>query len=159
MTAAALEAAALRDCLTQGSQSLAPRFFAEASKIIDTPWQIAAGNDLRHPRLSQHQSALGRFMNWYIGKVHHAGAVDPTVACAFLRVANLMEPPTKLFAGDTLRRVVRANLRPRRSAPQVAPPVPRKPPVAVSKRVSTDDCNRQVWQSVTRQIHLPPSSR
>ena len=65
-------------------------------------------------------------MNWYIGKVHHAGAVDPAVACAFLRVANLMEPPTKLFAGDTLRRVVRANLRPRRSAPQVAPPVPRK---------------------------------
>ena len=143
MTAAALEAAALRDCLTQGSQSLAPRFFAEASKIIDTPWQIAAGNDLRHPRLSQHQSALGRFMNWYIGKVHHAGAVDPAVACAFLRVANLMEPPTKLFAGDTLRRVVRANLRPRRSAPQVAPPCLAKPPVAVSKRVSTDDATHR----------------
>ena len=65
-------------------------------------------------------------MNWYIGKVHHAGAVDPAVACAFLRVANLMEPPTKLFAGDTLRKVVRANLRRRPSAPQVAPPVPRK---------------------------------
>lgn len=49
MTAAALEAAALADCLTQGTRSLAPRFFAKASDIVDTPWQIAAGNDLRHP--------------------------------------------------------------------------------------------------------------
>jgi hypothetical protein len=70
-----------------------------------------AGNDLRHPRLSHQQSAIGRFMNWYIGKVHHAGAIDPAVACAFLRVANLMEPPTQLFAGGTVLKVVRGNLR------------------------------------------------
>jgi hypothetical protein len=66
MTAAALEGAALAECLAQGRASLAQRFFAKAAKIIDTPWQIAAGNDLRHPRLRQHQSTIGRFMNWYI---------------------------------------------------------------------------------------------
>ena len=77
-------------------------------------------------------------MSWYIGKVHHAGAVDPSVACAFLRVANLMEPPTKLFAGGTLRKVVRGNLLPRRGVPQVAPPVPRKARSRVETRLSND---------------------
>jgi len=135
MTAAALEAAALADCLTQGTRSLAPRFFAKASDIIDTPWQIAVGNDLRHPRLSHQQSAIGRFMNWYIGKVHHAGAIDPAVACAFLRVANLMEPPTQLFAGGTVLKVVRGNLRSRPRAPEDAPPAPRRAPARISETV------------------------
>jgi 2-polyprenyl-6-methoxyphenol hydroxylase-like FAD-dependent oxidoreductase len=121
MTASALEAVALGDCLAQGTRFLAPRFFAKASDIIDTPWQIAAGNDLRHPRLSRHQSTIGRFMNWYIGKVHQAGAMDPAVACAFLRVANLMEPPTELFAGGTVLKVVRGNLRSISRPPQNAP--------------------------------------
>jgi hypothetical protein len=112
--------------LRQGTRSLAPRFFAKASDIIDTPWQIAAGNDLRHPRLSHQQSAIGRFMNWYIGKVHHAGAIDPAVACAFLRVANLMEPPTRLFAGATVLKVVRGNLRSVPRPPEQAPPASRK---------------------------------
>jgi 2-polyprenyl-6-methoxyphenol hydroxylase-like FAD-dependent oxidoreductase len=110
MTAAALEGVAFRDCLADGAHSLAPRFFAKASNILDTPWQIAVGNDLRHPRLSHHQSMLGAFLNWYIGRVHRAGAVDPTIASAFLRVANLIEPPSKLFAGSTLFGVVRGNL-------------------------------------------------
>jgi 2-polyprenyl-6-methoxyphenol hydroxylase-like FAD-dependent oxidoreductase len=110
MTAAALEGAALRDCLARGTAGLAARFFASASSIIDIPWQIAAGNDLRHPRLQGQQSRIGRFMSWYIGKVHHAGAEDPAVACAFLRVANLMEPPSKLFAVNTVLKVLRGNL-------------------------------------------------
>jgi 2-polyprenyl-6-methoxyphenol hydroxylase-like FAD-dependent oxidoreductase len=135
MTAAALEGAALADCLTQGTRSLAPRFFAKASDILDTPWQIAAGNDLRHPRLSRHQTALGRFMNWYIGKVHHAGAVDPAVACAFLRVANLMEPPTQLFAGGTMLKVLRGNLRPTPGAPKDAASSPRKALVRMTEKV------------------------
>jgi 2-polyprenyl-6-methoxyphenol hydroxylase-like FAD-dependent oxidoreductase len=135
MTAAALEGAALAECLAHGGQSLAQRFFARASEIIDTPWQIAVGNDLRHPRLSQHQSAFGRFMNWYIGKVHHAGAADPTVACAFLRVANLMEPPTRLFAGSTVLKVVRGNLRPTPHAPGDAPSALTKVPSRVVETV------------------------
>ena len=115
-----------------GDPDFAPRFFAKASEIINTPWQIAAGNDLRHPRLSHQQSAIGRFMNWYIGKVHHAGAIDPAVACAFLRVANLMEPPTRLFAGGTLLKVMRGNLH---SVPEDAPPAPRRAPARISETV------------------------
>jgi 2-polyprenyl-6-methoxyphenol hydroxylase-like FAD-dependent oxidoreductase len=126
MTAAALEAAALSDCLEQGSRSLARRFFAKASPIIDTPWQIAAGNDLRHPRLAHRQSPVGRFMNWYIGRVHRAGAVDPSVGSAFLRVANLIDPPTRLFARQTLLKVVRGNLQPIGRAEPTAAQAPRR---------------------------------
>jgi 2-polyprenyl-6-methoxyphenol hydroxylase-like FAD-dependent oxidoreductase len=111
MTAAALEGLALRDCLAQGSALLARRFFAKASPIIDIPWQIAAGNDLRHPQLAHLQTPIGQCINWYLGKLHQAASTDPSLACAFLRVANLINPPTKLFAPATMLRVIRGNLR------------------------------------------------
>jgi 2-polyprenyl-6-methoxyphenol hydroxylase-like FAD-dependent oxidoreductase len=113
MTTAALEGLALGRCLQEGEEALAERFFAEAAPIIDIPWQIAAGSDLRHPQLADLQTPTGRFMNWYIGKVHRAAAKDPAVGCAFLRVANLISPPTYLFTPATVSRVVIAALRPR----------------------------------------------
>jgi hypothetical protein len=110
MTTAALEGLALGDCLAKGEVSLAQRFFAKVSPIIDIPWQIAVGSDLRHPRLAHLQTRFGGFMNWYIGKVHRAAGVDPSVGCAFLRVANLTSPPGKLFAPATMLRVLRGSL-------------------------------------------------
>jgi 2-polyprenyl-6-methoxyphenol hydroxylase-like FAD-dependent oxidoreductase len=106
MTTAALEGLALSRCLQEGPNSLAERFFAKAATIIDIPWQIAAGSDLCHPQLTHLQSSIGRFMNWYIAKLHRAAAVDPKVGLAFLRVTNLIGPPIQLFAPATLSRVV-----------------------------------------------------
>jgi 2-polyprenyl-6-methoxyphenol hydroxylase-like FAD-dependent oxidoreductase len=111
MTTAALEGLALGRCLQEGEEALAERFFARAALIIDIPWQIAAGSDLRHPQLADMQTPVGRFMNWYIGKVHRAAAIDPAVGCAFLRVTNLISPPTQLFSPATLSRVVIGALR------------------------------------------------
>ena len=51
MTVAAEEAAVLRDCLRAGDSDLARRFFNAAKTAIDTPWEIAVGNDLRHPQV------------------------------------------------------------------------------------------------------------
>jgi hypothetical protein len=51
--------------LQEGPNSLAERFFARAATIIDIPWQIAAGSDLRQPQLTDLQTSIGRFMNWY----------------------------------------------------------------------------------------------
>jgi 2-polyprenyl-6-methoxyphenol hydroxylase-like FAD-dependent oxidoreductase len=47
MTVAAQEAVVLDRELRQGLQGLAPRFFAASSKIVDVPWTLAAGGDLR----------------------------------------------------------------------------------------------------------------
>ncbi len=134
MTTAALESLALRECLAEGDDGLARRFFAEASTIIDTPWQIAAGGDLRHPRLDRHQSAFGRFLNWYLGKLHRAAAGDAGLALGFLRVANLMTPPASLLAPSTMLRVMRGNLRGgRRRVRAAAGQVGDVPPISVPR--------------------------
>lgn len=110
MTVAAQEAACLRDCLEAGDADLARRFFAAASTAIDTPWDIAVGNDLRHPQVVGPRSPKVRFINWYIGKLHMAARHDARLATAFLEVANLEAPPAQLLHPATVLRVIRGNL-------------------------------------------------
>jgi 2-polyprenyl-6-methoxyphenol hydroxylase-like FAD-dependent oxidoreductase len=110
MTVAAQEAAVLQDCLNAGEADLARRFFAAASIAIDTPWDIAVGNDLRHPKVQGARPAKVRFTNWYIGKLHMAARHDAKLATEFLRVANLEAPPTSLLSPANVLRVIRGNL-------------------------------------------------
>src|SRR5204862_4306128 len=110
MTVAAQEAALLCQCLDAGQTDLARRFFAAAATAIDTPWDIAVGNDLRHPMVSGPRPAKVRFINWYIGKLHMAAQNDGKLATAFLRVANLAAPPTLLLSPATIARVIWGNL-------------------------------------------------
>ena len=37
------------------------------------------------------------FINWYIAKLHKAAHRDPEAAVAFLKVANLVEPPPSIM--------------------------------------------------------------
>jgi len=97
MTAAALEALALHGCLRAGTDSLARRFFAEAARVIDIPWSMAVGNDLRFAQADAPRTPLIRFLNWYMSKLHPVAWNDPVVAAAFLRVVNLMAPPPSLM--------------------------------------------------------------
>jgi 2-polyprenyl-6-methoxyphenol hydroxylase-like FAD-dependent oxidoreductase len=122
MTVAAQEAALLQQCLEQGDADLARRFFAAATDAIDIPWDIAVGNDLRHPKVQGARSAKIRFINWYIGKLHLAARDDAELATAFLRVANLEAPPTLLLSPANVLRVIRGNLSRRGPAPNEAAP-------------------------------------
>lgn len=110
MTVAAQEATLLQDCLREGDADLARRFFAAAKVAIDTPWDIAVGNDLRHPQVQGPRSPKVRFINWYIGKLHLAARHDAVLANAFLKVANLEAPPTQLLSPAIVMRVLRGNL-------------------------------------------------
>ena len=110
MTMAAQEATLLHDCLKAGEADLARRFFTAASGAIDTPWDIAVGNDLRHPKVQGTLPAKVRFINWYIGKLHMAARYDGALANAFLRVANLEAPPTSLLSPANAWRVICGNL-------------------------------------------------
>jgi 2-polyprenyl-6-methoxyphenol hydroxylase-like FAD-dependent oxidoreductase len=111
MTVAAQEAVTLRDVLRAGSENFSARFFKAAAKIVDTPWDIAVGNDLRHPRVEGARPVMVRFINWYIGKLHQAARNDVVLATAFLKVANLMTPPPALLSPPTAWRVWRGNRR------------------------------------------------
>jgi 2-polyprenyl-6-methoxyphenol hydroxylase-like FAD-dependent oxidoreductase len=118
MTVAAQEAVTLRDVLSAGTENLSTRFFKAAAKIVDIPWDIAVGNDLRHPHVEGPRPAMVRFINWYIGKLHLAARNDATLATAFLKVANLMSAPPALLSPAIAWRVWRGN---RRAAAAVAP--------------------------------------
>jgi 2-polyprenyl-6-methoxyphenol hydroxylase-like FAD-dependent oxidoreductase len=110
MSVAAAEALALQACLAEGVQNLSRRFFAAAATVIDTPWSIAVGADLAHPRVKGPRPAAVRFVNWYMEKLYRAGQSDARVAQAFLDVANLVAPPTALFHPAMVGRVARANM-------------------------------------------------
>ncbi|TPQ27102.1 monooxygenase [Bradyrhizobium guangdongense] len=113
MTVAAEEAVLLQRALREGTSDLARRFFGLASVAVDTPWDIAVGNDLRHPQVVGARPAKVRFINWYIGKLHQAARYDAQLATAFLRVANLKAPPPSLLYPAIAARVIWGNLRPR----------------------------------------------
>lgn len=110
MTVAAQEALALDACLRRGRNELAKRFFRAASTIVDIPWNIAVGNDLRHPQVEGDRPAMVRFINWYIGKLHVAARHDPQLTTAFLHVANLMAQPPSLLKPSVVARVLKGNL-------------------------------------------------
>jgi flavin-dependent dehydrogenase len=108
MTVAALEARHLDVCLNAGPRSLAQRFFAGASRLIDTPWLIAATADFRFEQVRGRRPWGTMAMNWYIARVHRAAHHDPVVAVAFHRVANLLDQPASLFHPAILARAAAA---------------------------------------------------
>nr|WP_238812935.1 monooxygenase [Paraburkholderia sp. SG-MS1] len=120
MTVAAEEALALQRCLQPGSNDLARRFFRAAAKIVDIPWDIAVGNDLRHPLVEGARPLMLRFINWYIGKLHLAATRDSTLATSFLKVVNLMMPPSSLLSPAVAMRVWQGNRRRVLSVPSPA---------------------------------------
>jgi 2-polyprenyl-6-methoxyphenol hydroxylase-like FAD-dependent oxidoreductase len=111
MTVCALEALALQACLGRGESNLARRFFSQAARVIDTPWRLAVGNDLRHATVTGPRSLSTRFVNWYVSKLHTVARADSAVALAFLRVINLLEPPSQLVHPATSLRVLWGHVR------------------------------------------------
>ncbi len=122
MTVAAREALALRDCLRQGPTGLGLRFRMRTDAIVDIPWEIAVGSDLRFPEVEGPRTAKVRLVNAYLARLHVAAATDPEVGRAFLRVVNLIDPPERLLRPATALRVLRGQRRPRPARP--APDMP-----------------------------------
>ena len=124
MSVAALEAMALATILKSGSMDLARPFFSRIAKVVDIPWAIAVGNDLRIPETIGPRNAVVRFINWYMSKLHRAAHRDPVPALAFHRVANLLAPPPSVMHPRVVWRVLRGNLRPAKS--NRTPPFPKE---------------------------------
>jgi hypothetical protein len=104
-----MESLALQECLKAGTQGVAKRFFRAASRLIDTPWQIAVGSDLQNPRVEGKRTAQVRFVNWYIAKFFQAAQHDGALATKFLEVANLMQQPAALLNPGVALRVWKRN--------------------------------------------------
>ncbi len=113
MSVAALEALALDETMIQGQSDLGRRFFPKAARIIDNPWNIVVGGDLRIPETIGPRSASVNFINWYMSKLHKAAHRDPEVALAFHKVGNLLVSPQAVMHPRIIARVLRESLRAR----------------------------------------------
>jgi len=125
MTVAALEALLLRRLVAAGGDRVARRFFRGAARLIDAPWSIAVGTDLRFAEVDGRRGPRVRVTNAYVHRLHRAATADPVLGAAFLRVLNLVDPPARLLAPAVALRVLRGFARrPVRTAPVAAAPAP-----------------------------------
>lgn len=122
MSVSAQEALELASVLDEGLDDVPKRFFKRAAAVVDIPWGIAVGSDLRIPETVGPRNAGISFVNWYLAKLHRAAHDDSVLAHRFMRVANLLAPPPTVFAPPVVLRVIRGNLR-RRTALRSATPV------------------------------------
>ncbi|MCK2220494.1 tryptophan 7-halogenase [Actinomadura sp. ATCC 31491] len=103
MTVAALEAKVLLEA------ELTPRaFFRRVAGIVDGPWEITVGGDLKLPVVAGEPSPRTRLVNAYLERYLAAAAHDPELARRFLRVAHLYDPPPALMSPPALLRVLRS---------------------------------------------------
>jgi 2-polyprenyl-6-methoxyphenol hydroxylase-like FAD-dependent oxidoreductase len=113
MTSAALQATALDELLrTQRNDlQIAQQFFKRAAKIIDIPWQLAVGEDFRYPTTRGQKAPGTDLLNAYVALVHQATHTDSVVYGAFIKVMNLLAPPSYLFHPKILWRVFHASVK------------------------------------------------
>lgn len=98
MSVAATEAKALDDSLAAGLAGLSRRFYARARKIVDIPWAIATGEDLRFPQVEGRRPHGFLIVNRYLERVHAVASKDPVVCRRFFDVLNLLAPPSSLMS-------------------------------------------------------------
>ena len=117
MTVAALEALALRDCLSRGDGDLSRRFFRTAAKQIRPVWLLNQINDFCMSQVEGRPSVLRRIVNWRVDKVLAAAENDTVLTEALLRVGSLVDSPTRLLHPSLMMRVLAANRRRRAPSP------------------------------------------
>jgi hypothetical protein len=107
MTTAAMTAMWLRTCLRSDPKRLTQRFFKGVPRILDVPWDITVGNDLRFPQVPGPRTPRLKLLNAYMPRLHRASTVDRAVGETFFKVANFLTPPQRLLAPSMLWRVWR----------------------------------------------------
>ncbi len=129
MSVAALEALALRDCLSSGTTDLARRFFRAAAAPIRQAWQLSTNPDLALPEIEGTPPLIARAFNKYVDRVLTAAETDTVALNQFIRVTSLVDPATRLLRPSIMWRAARArgaDARPAAAARRVRP-APRAP--------------------------------
>ena len=106
MSVAALEALALRQHLASGVEPQPRRWFGDLARIIDVPWEMAAGGDLMFPDVQGRRTRKVRLLGAYLTRLHAVAAHDANLANAFIRVAGLVSPPQSLLRPRIALRVI-----------------------------------------------------
>jgi 2-polyprenyl-6-methoxyphenol hydroxylase-like FAD-dependent oxidoreductase len=150
MTVTALQALALRKALADsglasggraaggirltgtgraGAGQLGKRFFRAADKLVSAAWDMSVAGDLRFSEVEGKRGLADRLINAYQARLRVATSADPAVGRVFVRVANMVDPPSRLLSPATMARVFLAGGR-RAAAGQLPRPVPGRFPPA-----------------------------
>jgi 2-polyprenyl-6-methoxyphenol hydroxylase-like FAD-dependent oxidoreductase len=106
MSVAALEAAALKDCLASGTTQLARRYFRAIRGPVKTAWDMAVGSDLALPVVVGPRPLSVRLSNAWVERVLAVAEYDARTAETFSNVADLLCPPSTLLAPRFIWRVL-----------------------------------------------------
>jgi flavin-dependent dehydrogenase len=114
MSSAALQARALGDLVGRygTDPGLAARVARATSRVVDSPWLVAAGSDFVYPRTRGPRRRGQGAINAYLERVMRAAAVDEHVNDAFTAVQNLVASPYSLLAPGVVSRSLRHAGRP-----------------------------------------------
>lgn len=127
MTAAAMQAMALRAHLRRGTPPDSRALQRAFARAIRDPWRISTRGDLDFPEVVGPRPVSVRLFNAYLARLRYAATKDPAATRALMRVTGLVDPPRALWRPGLVARVlwrsrdIRANV-PRR--PAVAEPAP-----------------------------------
>lgn len=110
MSVAAMEAKLLEASVARGVDGVAGRFYARARAIVETPWTIATGEDLRFPQVEGARPPGFHLVNRYLERVHAAASDDPVVCREFFEVLNLLAAPASLMKPAVAWRVLARTL-------------------------------------------------
>jgi 2-polyprenyl-6-methoxyphenol hydroxylase-like FAD-dependent oxidoreductase len=124
MTVAALEALALRNCLSRGTTDLPRRFFRTTAKPIGQAWQLAAGGDLLLPEIEGTPPLSTRLLNGYMDRLLTAAEYDTAAFEQFLKVAWLVDAPIRLLRPSMMWRAASANQRRQKCPTPVTATIP-----------------------------------
>jgi 2-polyprenyl-6-methoxyphenol hydroxylase-like FAD-dependent oxidoreductase len=107
MTAAALQALALRDHLTPDIARRSARVLRALARTIDAPWEMTIGADLAVPGVDGRRTPRRRIAGVYVTRLQAAAAHDPELARAFMRVTGLVDRPEAILRPAIALRVLR----------------------------------------------------
>jgi len=153
ISAAALQAAALRDCLTRGDHDPARRFFRAAAKPVRTAWKLAVGADLTLPEVEGPRPLLLRMTGVYIDRYQSAAEHDIVLTAQLFKVAGLLEPSARLLYPSTILRVMAGNLHRKDRGGTTAPA-----PAAEARTAPQTPADQAVTGHVMTGAAVPPSS-
>jgi 2-polyprenyl-6-methoxyphenol hydroxylase-like FAD-dependent oxidoreductase len=132
MTMAGLEALALQEHLLR-PDARPQQFFSDAAKHIGPTWAMNQANDRESSPVHGRRSLSRRLRNWSVNQTLKAAENDIVLTERLFRVANLVDPPSRLRDPALLGRAVLANMRRRRAEPAQPPGVVTRPAQPVDR--------------------------
>jgi 2-polyprenyl-6-methoxyphenol hydroxylase-like FAD-dependent oxidoreductase len=114
MSSAALQATELGAAVAAfgyRNPKLASAVYGKSAKVVDNPWQIAAGADFLHPSTRGEKSAGTDLINRYVHHVHRATRVSLPVFERMVEVQSLQRAPSSLMRPGFMAQVLAASRR------------------------------------------------